>query len=430
MADDRSEDTIELPVLRTYEDTELELSEEDAEYIDVELAKFIKLMRPRTGSTLVLNPRQYVFALALPSGAILRSEPRHPVRNVLLMLKYAYDLNLHLDRAPVRLDSLEGLLEFVARQFMGLVEERIAAGLFREYVDVEENLVPVRGRIMFAQDLRLNSVLRYRTYCRYSELRWDVPENQVIRHVVQLLLAHDFNEDLRTGLRGLDRLMDEVTPVRFLSSDLVRFSYTRHTQDYEAIHDLCRLIIDASSVSEQQGAYLFTGFAIDMNDLFERFVRGLLKEGLRDTYDVSKLTGASAPRMGRRFLQDGTTRWVLSLEPDLVFTQRAEVGGVGDCKFKLAPEGGDFYQLLSYCINMRTRRGLLLFPASELQDASSAESQFDDTLLYPTDVQVRRIPLNLMVSPDLFPDELRRVVETVRSWLTGDSLVSDDLRAS
>ncbi len=48
-----------------------------------------------------------------------------------------------------------------------------------ELADQQDNLGVVRGRIEFARDIRENYVLRQRTYCRYSELIWDIPENQV-----------------------------------------------------------------------------------------------------------------------------------------------------------------------------------------------------------------------------------------------------------
>ena len=74
--------------------------------------------------------------------------------------------------ASAPFDRIDDLLEHVVAYFVGLVEHRIDHGLYRSYLQRGENLLVIRGRIDFAQDVRTNHALRHRTYCDYSELSW------------------------------------------------------------------------------------------------------------------------------------------------------------------------------------------------------------------------------------------------------------------
>lgn len=409
--------------LRTYTDLRIALGLEDVAYLDGELRKYVKIRRPAQGDGYVLNPGKYIFVFQLPSGQVLRSRPRHPVKNVFRMLAHAYGLDVFLDPNLAGLTEMDDLVELVTQQFVASVEARLAAGLFREYVDVAENLIALRGRISFVEDMRQNAVLRQRTYCAYSDLRWDVPENQVLKFVTRLLLGTAPGGDLEDRLTAIDRTMDEVSVVPFLSADVARFTYHRHTVDYRPIHDLCRLVIDSYGVFEDEGTFLFPGFALSMEDLFERFLRGLLDSRLAGSYEVLKETGGTTTSLGIRYFPRGTPEECISLEPDLVFQRGLSVQAVGDCKFKLAPSSGDFYQVLAYCIGKNTEKGLLLFARGESsREEGTVVDGYDDTLL-PTGVVVRRIAVDLMAGTDVFELELARVTRLVEEWLDGGSLV-------
>lgn len=166
-------------LLSEYRDWAGELAAEDVDYIVGQLGKKLSVRRQVHGSGYVLNPNQFVGVVVLPSGRRLESRPKVPLGNLFYMMAVALELPF-LDET-VEFASLDEILEFVAAYFAELVKGRIDRGLYRSYVEREENLLTVRGRIEFAEDLRRNHVLRHRTYCRYAELTWDIPENQIIR---------------------------------------------------------------------------------------------------------------------------------------------------------------------------------------------------------------------------------------------------------
>jgi 5-methylcytosine-specific restriction enzyme subunit McrC len=154
------------------------------------------------------------------------------------MLAAACDLPGPFLDETAELARVEEVLEVAAARFAGLVEERIDRSLYRSYVEAEENLTTVRGRIVVGEDMRRNYALRHCTYCRFGDFSWDVPEYWVLRQVVRLLAGWGFSPRLGQRLWVLDAALGEVTPNRYAPADLDRFAYHRLNEDYRPLHRL------------------------------------------------------------------------------------------------------------------------------------------------------------------------------------------------
>jgi len=330
-----------------------DLNEEDAEYILSQLSPKVTIRRRVQDGLYVLNPNQFVGVVTLPSERRLESHPKVPLRNLFYMLAVAFDLPSPFIDQIAKFERLDEILEFVVSFFAELVEKRIDEGLFRSYMEQEDNLALVRGRIEFAEDLRHNYVMRHRTYCRYDEFSWDVPENQVIRQVLHLLGGWGFGRELRLRLHGLDVALSEVTPAILPLSSLNRFQYNRFNEDYRQIHQLCRLFLEGASLSEESEPFDFQTFLVDMDKLFERFVTQALREraGVHTTVEDQMSTHL------------GHEQKVL-MRPDIIVSEEGTVVLVADCKYKrLEPsefKNHDIYQMLAYCTATGVQRGLLI----------------------------------------------------------------------
>jgi 5-methylcytosine-specific restriction enzyme subunit McrC len=338
-----------------YQDWVGDLSDEDAKYVLLQLSPKVAIRRRVQDGLYVLNPNQFVGVVTLPSERRLESHPKVPLRNLFYMLAIAFDLPSPFRDQTAKFERLDEILEFVVSFFAELVEKRIDEGLYRSYVEQENNLPTIRGRIEFAEDLRRNYVMRHRTYCRYDEFSWDIPENQVIRQVLHLLGGWGFGRELRLRLHGLDVALSEVTPAVLTLSSLNRFQYNRFNEDYRQIHQFCRLFLEGASLSEESGPFDFQTFLVDMDKLFERFVTQVLREraGTHTTVEDQVSTHL------------GQEQKVL-MRPDIIVSEEGTVVLVADSKYKrLEPsefKNHDIYQMLAYCTATRVQRGLLIYP--------------------------------------------------------------------
>jgi 5-methylcytosine-specific restriction enzyme subunit McrC len=367
--------------LTEYQDWVGDLGDEDAKYALSQLSPKVAIRRRVQDGLYVLNPNQFVGVVTLPSQRRLESHPKVPLRNLFYMLAVAFDLPSPFMEQTAKFERLVEILEFVVSYFAELVEKRIDEGLYRSYVEQENNLATIQGRIEFAEDLRRNYVMRHRTYCRYDEFSWDIPENQVIRQVLHLLGGWGFGRELRLRLHGLDAALSEVTPTDLPLSSLDWFQYNRFNEDYRQIHRFCTLFLEGASLSEESGPFDFQTFLIDMDKLFERFVTQILRKraGVHTTVEAQVSTHL------------GLEQKVL-MRPDIIVSEEGTLVLVADCKYKrLEPsefKNHDIYQMLAYCTATQVKRGLLIYPlhAAVIQDEVKVRN---------TQTVIKQITINL-----------------------------------
>jgi 5-methylcytosine-specific restriction enzyme subunit McrC len=297
------------------------------------------------------------------------------------MIAVALDLPTPFRDQIAQYERVEEVLEFVAAYFAEQVEKRIANGLYRAYIETEGNLPYLRGRIVFNEDIRQNAILRQRSYCRFSDFTWDIPENQVLRQVAHLLGGWEFRRDTRLRLHRLDTTLAEVSSSAWPASIIDRFQYHRHNDDYRPLHRLSRLFLEGASVSEEMGTFSFRTFLVDMNKLFEEFVTHVLLEHQPSNVKLM-------PQMSMPLDSEGK----ITLRPDLVVQKEQDVILVADCKYKRTGpdefQNHDVYQALAYCEAAGIRDGLLIYPLHSLNSR-------DEIRVLRADITVRRVTINL-----------------------------------
>ena len=392
-------------VLTEYVDCRIELTRADIALLHGQLSKYFEVRPSFDGIAYVVNPASTVGVIRLPSGRQLELRSKVPLRNLLWMLSSVYDVPHEMLDDTVEISRFDQVIEIVADAFARMVEHRIDLGLYRNYIEEEANLPTVRGRIMIATDIQQNVVLRHRTYCRFTAYSWDLPENQVIRHVVHLLSGWGFSHRLTGRLLALDSQLDEVERVHFRAADVDRFVYNRQSLDYQPIHRLCQLFLEGASLSEEAGDRSFDGFLLDMNVLFERFITRALKDRLGAPFRLDDQVHIKLDRENR-----------VQMRPDVVVSRDGTRVLVADCKYKRLHTGEhrhhDLYQLLAYCTAIELREGLLIYPR-HLADLSTQIS------VRGVDVRLREYSVDLGGSTGEVMMELDQLADRVRFWGSG-----------
>lgn len=372
-------------VIKEYQDFTHEFSEDDLALFQGPLRKAFTITRSLVGPGYILNPGSTVGVIRLPSGLQLEIQPKIPLTNLLWMLAAVEDLtDIDFKRLEdsVELKEFDQLLEIIADAFANMVERRIDLGLYRNYVEEEGNLPTVRGRILIAQDVHQNAVLRHRTYCRYTTYSWDLPENQVVRQVARQLSGWGFSPRLTGRFVALDHQMDEVGASRFQTSDVDRFAYNRQSEDYRVIHRYCRFFLNGASLSEEAGEESFDGFLWNMNALFEKFITTKLRLRLEPRFRL-KDQERSTLDVGRN----------VTIKPDLVLAERSRDILIGDTKYKKLGSDdhkhADLYQMLAYCTALDVRAGVLIYPRHNVVRDDRLSVRNSPILLRETSVDLR-----------------------------------------
>lgn len=304
-------------------------------------------------------------------------QPRVPTLSVFWMLGYAYrTAKLLPDDFTVDVES--GLLDVLARLFARQTERLIRRGLYREYVERDDTLRFIRGRIIPLEDVRRNLGLHHIVACRYTDLTADVLHNQVLRAVTELLLRFRFASPGITELLAWNLShLGEVSTVRVGERDVAGLRYGRLNERYQPVHALARLVLRHLSFALDQGAERTPAFLVNMNSVYQEFLAALIEEQVRP--------------LGLRVLRELPygldIAGSVTLRPDIVVADAHSVRAVIDAKYKPEIAEADVYQALAYATALRQRSVALVYPADAIEPRSIVIRNSDVAVL------VRTIPV-------------------------------------
>jgi 5-methylcytosine-specific restriction enzyme subunit McrC len=281
---------------------------------------------------------------------------------VFFLLGYAR----HFRFAPevTTLAAREGIVEPFVAAFLDVLQRALRRGLLMSYLQREEALTTIRGRVRFAEQARRRYGLPLPIEVRYDEYTVDVEANRLVKAALRRVERLRVR-DSRLRRRTVEALasFDGVTDVDFDTRRLPTFSYSRLDERYRPVLELAALLVRNTSVDLHPGGATTSSILFDMNDVFEDFVWAAIGDELRRILPTSL-----SWRQGKSIALDEDKK--VRPEPDLSLWEGQQCVFVGDAKYKRTERGevGDLYQLLAYCAATGLDEGLLLYA----EKASSA----------------------------------------------------------
>lgn len=198
------------------------------------------------------------------------------------MIEFTSGLNaLRRNSGTRTLDATgAGLLDLMALLLAEQCERILRNGLLADYVEHEDEIPVVRGRLLGDKQL-LHRIGRVdRVICRFDEHEQDVIENQVLAAALRAVAHRIRHDSVRQRAMALRGIFDVVCEPASLDVDSARerLSYNRLNEQYREAHQLAFLILDAMGADDllAPGATGCFAFLLDMNRLFERFVHRLV----------------------------------------------------------------------------------------------------------------------------------------------------------
>ncbi|MDE5773643.1 MAG: McrC family protein [Muribaculaceae bacterium] len=197
------------------------------------------------------------------------------------------------------------LSPLIVVHFLSVIKEVLRKGLKKDYIEKEDNLKKIRGKIITHLNDRLNIIPRRfdRVYCRYGEWSEDIPENRLLKKALVFSL-----EILKSATASISLIQLRQT----VKSYLLKFSnvddcislheirtFKRHKlyKEYSTAITLAQQILqryDYSIAKVRNGnPQKCPVFWLDMSLLYEHYVLGLLRNAYGNIikYQVKGYTG-------------------------------------------------------------------------------------------------------------------------------------------
>jgi 5-methylcytosine-specific restriction enzyme subunit McrC len=314
---------------------------------------------PNPGNEFRFRLRSKGWIGHIPAGnTLLIVQPKVSVTSIFGMLEVAYNLkSFNILEGESAVTSLEDIYERIASILAKRVNDRIRKGLYRSYIERDDDLEYVRGRIDIRGNIR-NAVLGApRLHCNYQELTADLEENVILLWALYAasrlgLQRDDVKLQVRRAYRGL---LGSVSLEQKTVHDCIGRFYHRLNDDYRPMHGLCRFLIEHSGPGTERGEREFLPFCLNMPNLFEAFVAEWLKENLPERFKVDTQYHARI-----------TANADLSFQIDLVLRNRADGSPIAvlDTKYKLGelPSESDIQQVIAYAVRLGVTKAYLIYP--------------------------------------------------------------------
>lgn len=301
-----------------------------------------------------VRPGSVVGSLRIGNRTVV-VEPKLPIDRVLFMTAYTADPHRWQDNWSA-IASAGRLTDGIAALFLTAYQRTVAQGLLRAYRSIERDEPTVKGRVRWQRQARRPGPLPVAV--RYQLHDDDIVENQILRATIQVLRRQRLSDHVvRSGLTRAWHQLRDLSNTQITPGDIDRLTWTRHNAHYQPLLRLARTILAGAMPDLLVGAVPVVGFTMRLYDVFENFVRSVLRDALA-------ATGTDFPDnpADHQLFLDKDHR--IRLLPDLGCRAGGAWRFVGDVKYKADTGNGlnpDLYQLLAYATATQLRDATLVY---------------------------------------------------------------------
>jgi 5-methylcytosine-specific restriction enzyme subunit McrC len=272
------------------------------------------------------------------------------------MLSYLFHIPTG-DEVRMASDADNPVLDIIAMVLITRIKQLIKRGMFRGYIRKAEYLSGVKGKIPAGRNLFFTNKL----LCEYDELSYSVFLNIILKGTLRLLMSMNMSKVVKEEAKTLLMIMSEVDDVEIDERLFSRVSYSRLNLNYKPLIDFCYLIYRSINVKSGTGSIRFSSFLIDMNVVFEEFIRQYLRNNLGE-YNVRRRTINNWASSSRQEL-------LPVIEPDIVIDGKLVIDvkyyrNVVTNRGKLI--SSNLYQIITY-MNVMNLPGMLIYPYNDIE---------------------------------------------------------------
>lgn len=196
------------------------------------------------------------------------------------MLSYAFqELSKNNYNNLVDKEDFENAMDLFAEILYRGVSEQLKQGLYREYVEKQETLSVLRGRIDINGTIRNAIQYKQKLDCEYDELSVNNIYNCIIKSTILLVMrCNNVNSKRKKQLRSLLPFFIDINEVDLRDIKWKSFRFQRNNHSYRMLMNICYFIVDGMLMTTQNGCLYVPTFSEEhINKLFEKFVLNYYK---------------------------------------------------------------------------------------------------------------------------------------------------------
>lgn len=279
------------------------------------------------------------------------------LENLAFMLSYTRQLTIHTTGAAQLTNCQNPFLEVLIAHYADVLLKALSRQVPHRYEPREENLATIKGKILFAQNIRHNFGNLAQTYCQFDEFTPDHLLNQTLKFVSHALQKLTSVSQTRQKLLKINAVYEDVTlrPVAYAETQKIILN-RNHTMFKEPL-ELAQMFLQHSTISLHNHTFTNLAILFDMNKLFEEFVATALEQAFPGQVKIQNKL---------KIIEDidGIPGTSYTIRPDILFGKDTII----DTKYKRLslpedkPSEADIYQMLAYSKFYGVKNIILCYP--------------------------------------------------------------------
>ena len=276
-------------------------------------------------------------------------------------------------------------LDILVHLFASLTRDDLVFNKHQSYVEREEEIETLRGRIDFGKYASNYYTGKAHVLpCVYDSLEINNLYNQIIKFTSKLLLQNTNNERIRKKLFEITWILDEVDDIYLTSMDCDRVVVSPLNDNMQTILNYCKMFLSGMSIKADVNQLEIFAFLIPTEKLFEDFLFGFIKDEFQNTNDVlnienqGDMRGKQKPLAQHFKSSDPKPKNAFGLKPD-IYIHKTNEDLILDSKYKVIYDKeeakeydrkksgvgiADVYQMLAYTVKLDVKTCHLLYPPS------------------------------------------------------------------
>lgn len=198
------------------------------------------------------------------------------IKNVYWMLAYAFDMLKEKGTRSIQTEEFDNIYNLLSTMLIKTLNYQIKKGLHKEYVNKNETLSNIKGKILISDSIKYNTIKNHKLICEYDEFSVDSYMNQIIKTtLLQLIRCRNLNNDNKKSIKKILLCFKDVNVVSVNNINWKGLRYNKNNVTYKMVMNVCYLIIEGLLLTTQTGEKQLADFIDEdrMAALYEKFVR-------------------------------------------------------------------------------------------------------------------------------------------------------------
>lgn len=269
------------------------------------------------------------------------------------MLSYSFQVLNDQGYKKVDTEEFHNVADLCASVLIKGVTVQLKKGLGREYIQEDDVLSSLRGKIDITASIKSCTMLKKQMVCVYDEFSVNSYMNKILKTTMSLLLGADIDKNRKKELRKLLVFFDEVDLIDIHAIQW-NMQYNKNNQTYRMLISVCYLVIKGLLQTNSDGDTKLMDFLDEqrMCRLFEKFIL----EYYRKEHSEIKATASQIPWQ----LDDDMNDMLPVMQTDIMLTKNDKVLII-DAKYYAKTlqsqydvktlHSGNLYQIFTYVKN-------------------------------------------------------------------------------